>query len=137
MTLNEFKTRIKSRYPDHRPCRLSKTFKAQLGFNLKHIDTSCYGRTRLSTCTCHHSIFTVWWNYVALVSFVVVTIIVIYYIYIHLIYLFCNLHLFLYLPFYFCIWSYLLLLLLLLFIIIIIIIITIIIIIIIIIWHWL
>ena len=31
-TLNEFKTKIKSWYPDHCPCRLCKTYIAQLGF---------------------------------------------------------------------------------------------------------
>ena len=31
-TLNEFKTKIKSWYPDHCPCRLCKTYVAQLGF---------------------------------------------------------------------------------------------------------
>ena len=31
-TLNEFKTKIKSSYPDHCPCRLCKTYVAQLGF---------------------------------------------------------------------------------------------------------
>ena len=31
-TLNELKTKIKSSYPDHCPCRLSKTYVAQLGF---------------------------------------------------------------------------------------------------------
>ena len=31
-TLNEFKTKIKSWYSDHCPCRLYKTFIAQLGF---------------------------------------------------------------------------------------------------------
>ena len=32
-TLNEFKTKIKSWYPDHCPCRLCKTYITQLGFN--------------------------------------------------------------------------------------------------------
>ena len=31
-TLNEFKTKIKSWYPDHCPCGLFKTYIAQLGF---------------------------------------------------------------------------------------------------------
>ena len=31
-TLNEFKTKIKSWYPDHCPCRFCKTYIAQLGF---------------------------------------------------------------------------------------------------------
>ena len=31
-TLNEFKTKLKSWYPDHCPCRLCKTYIAQLGF---------------------------------------------------------------------------------------------------------
>ena len=31
-TLNEFKTTIKSWYPYHYPCRLCKTYIAQLGF---------------------------------------------------------------------------------------------------------
>ena len=31
-TLNEFKTKIKSWYPDHCPCRLCKIYVAQLGF---------------------------------------------------------------------------------------------------------
>ena len=31
-TLNEFKTNTKSWYPDHCPCRLCKTYIAQLGF---------------------------------------------------------------------------------------------------------
>ena len=31
-TLNEFKIKIKSWYPDHCPCRLCKTYIAQLGF---------------------------------------------------------------------------------------------------------
>ena len=31
-TLNEFKTKIKSWYPDHCPCRLCKTYSEQLGF---------------------------------------------------------------------------------------------------------
>ena len=31
-TLNKFKTKIKSWYPDHCPCRLCKTYIAQLGF---------------------------------------------------------------------------------------------------------
>ena len=31
-TLNEFKTKIKFWIPDHCPCRLSKTYMAQLGF---------------------------------------------------------------------------------------------------------
>ena len=30
--LNEFKIKIKSSYPDHCPCRLCKTYTAQLGF---------------------------------------------------------------------------------------------------------
>ena len=32
-TLNEFKTEIKSWYPDHCLCRFCKTYIAQLGFN--------------------------------------------------------------------------------------------------------
>ena len=31
-TLNEFKTKIKSWYPDHCPCRFCKTYTTQLGF---------------------------------------------------------------------------------------------------------
>ena len=31
-TLKEFKTKIKSWYPDHCPCRLCKTYLTQLGF---------------------------------------------------------------------------------------------------------
>ena len=31
-TLNEFKTKIKCCYPDHCPCKLCKTYIAQLGF---------------------------------------------------------------------------------------------------------
>ena len=52
-TLNEFKTKIKSWYPDHCPCRLCKTYIA----HLKYTRTSFYGRTRLYTY--HHGIFTV------------------------------------------------------------------------------
>ena len=70
-------------------------------FHLKSIHTSLYGR--ISLYTRDHSIFTVWCNYDALVSFAVVTIN--FYMYLFILYL--NLLIYL------CTWSYLLLLLLL------------------------
>ena len=93
--LNEFKTKIKSWYPHHCPCRLCKTYIAQLGFIWSAYTHLFIGESGY--------IFTVWCNYDALVSFAVVTII--FYMYLFNFYL--NLLIYL------CTWSYLLLLLLL------------------------
>ena len=46
-TLNEFKTKIKSCYPDHYPHRLYKNLYSTIRFHLKRMYTSFYGRTRL------------------------------------------------------------------------------------------
>ena len=44
--LNQFKEKVKSWYPDHCPCRLCKTYIAQLGFTLS-MHASFYDKTGL------------------------------------------------------------------------------------------
>ena len=61
----------------------AKSLYSTIRFHLKRIHTSFYGRIRLYTCD--HSIFTVWRNYDAFVSFAVVTIV--FYMYLFNLYL--------------------------------------------------